>query len=179
MWGLGLAYNDLTGEIPASFANLTELSWIFLAGNQLEGLIPAGLCNMPGLEGDATLGYNKLSGVSDGTMNCPADPDWADTQNAPPPEPEKPGIWQDETLQGILEVGGVINSDNLMLKDGILYKTSMGDGSYEWGYWTPDHGYITLGWTWTGDDGGTAYTVPENGPVTEGELQAIVAAMEE
>ena len=44
---LFLEQNQLSGEIPPEFGNLTHLEWLFLSGNQLRGCVPAGLRDVP------------------------------------------------------------------------------------------------------------------------------------
>ena len=58
---LDLSSNQLSGEIPAELANLSNLVDLDLRSNQLSGEIPAELGNLPNL-GWLDLGFNQLSG---------------------------------------------------------------------------------------------------------------------
>ena len=64
--GLDLAYNDLTGPIPAELGNLANLAWLDLNGNELTGPIPAELGNLANLValyiGGLGVGGNELTG---------------------------------------------------------------------------------------------------------------------
>ena len=55
---LDLAYNQLTGGIPAELGNLTNLQSLDLYGNQLSGTIPTQLGNLTNLQ-ELVLGYNQ------------------------------------------------------------------------------------------------------------------------
>ena len=66
---LSLAYNQLTGEIPAELGNLANLQTLFLEGNQLTGAIPAELGRLPNLEW-LHLSSNQLTGcIPEGLRN--------------------------------------------------------------------------------------------------------------
>ncbi|KAH0896130.1 hypothetical protein HID58_045698 [Brassica napus] len=54
-------YNDFTGHIPSSWANLTRLESLDLSGNQLSGKIPHELASLSFLE-YINVSHNKLSG---------------------------------------------------------------------------------------------------------------------
>ena len=41
---LNLSYNTLTGKIPAGIGNLKNLNWLYLYINQFEGTIPDSIC---------------------------------------------------------------------------------------------------------------------------------------
>ncbi|KAL0350041.1 UNVERIFIED_CONTAM: Brassinosteroid LRR receptor kinase [Sesamum radiatum] len=56
-----LDFNDLTGSIPASLSNCSNLNWISLSNNQLSGEIPASLGQLANLA-ILKLGNNSLSG---------------------------------------------------------------------------------------------------------------------
>ena len=58
---LWLADNELTGSIPSSLGNLTNLKWWYLHGNELTGSIPSSLGNLTNLEG-LWLRSNELTG---------------------------------------------------------------------------------------------------------------------
>ena len=58
---LGLSGNQLSGSIPASIGNLTNLETLGLSGNQLSGSIPASIGNLSKL-GVLSLSTNQLSG---------------------------------------------------------------------------------------------------------------------
>ncbi|CAD6232748.1 unnamed protein product [Miscanthus lutarioriparius] len=58
---LNLHHNNLTGQIPASLANLSSLSYFSLAFNQLEGTIPTSIGILKDLS-VLDLGFNNLSG---------------------------------------------------------------------------------------------------------------------
>ncbi len=58
---LYISFDQLSGEIPAELANLSNLKSLDLGDNQLSGEIPAELGNLPNLE-DLDLGDNQLSG---------------------------------------------------------------------------------------------------------------------
>ncbi len=57
---LDLSSNQLTGTIPTELGNLTSLEWLNLDDNQLTGTIPTQLGNLTNLE-DLDLGYNQLT----------------------------------------------------------------------------------------------------------------------
>ena len=59
---LNLAYNQLTGAIPAELGNLTNLEWLHLYNNQLTGAIPAELGNLTNLKW-LHLSSNQLTGA--------------------------------------------------------------------------------------------------------------------
>ena len=68
------------------------------------------------------------------------------------------------------------------LQGGIVCRFNKGDHD-EWGYWKPGDTeagqYTVLGWTWTGGDGGTGYSVTgadgaQAGPFTLAEFQAYI-----
>ena len=58
---LYISFDQLSGEIPAELANLSNLKSLDLGDNQLSGEIPAELGNLPNLE-DLDLSDNQLSG---------------------------------------------------------------------------------------------------------------------
>ena len=58
---LSLTQNKLTGNIPVSFGNLTNLEQFFLDGNKLSGNIPSSFGNLIHLN-TAYLGANQLTG---------------------------------------------------------------------------------------------------------------------
>ena len=58
---LNLSWNNLTGEIPSSIGNLTNLTTLFLHANQLTGLIPSEIWEMTSLT-TLSLSDNQLSG---------------------------------------------------------------------------------------------------------------------
>ena len=59
---LALARNNLTGTLPASLADLTDLETLDLGGNQLHGPLPAGVGGLRALE-TLDLSGNRLSGT--------------------------------------------------------------------------------------------------------------------
>ena len=64
--GLRLAYNELSGSIPAELGNLANLAWLDLNGNVLTGPIPSELGNLANLMalyiGGLDVGGNELTG---------------------------------------------------------------------------------------------------------------------
>ena len=60
--GVNLSQNGLTGTIPESLTNLTQLTYLGLDGNQLTGKIPPGLGRLVKLE-TLSLANNQLIGV--------------------------------------------------------------------------------------------------------------------
>ena len=62
--GLYLSQNNLTGNIPPTFSNITQLQQISLANNQLEGSVPEEFGKLPDMGEDqaAFLCRNGLSG---------------------------------------------------------------------------------------------------------------------
>ena len=58
---LYLAYNQLTGSIPAELGSLTHLTDLYLASNQLTGSIPAELGSLANLS-SLNLYANQLTG---------------------------------------------------------------------------------------------------------------------
>jgi len=58
---LNLSSNHLSGSIPTSLGNLTNLVWLFLSSNQLTGSIPTELGNLTYIEG-LSLSSNQLTG---------------------------------------------------------------------------------------------------------------------
>lgn len=87
---LTLHENRLMGAIPDTLGALSNLGSLNLARNALSGPIPATLANLTQLNsttaGATDLGYNALSGADDPLRAFLAtkDPDWAETQTAPP-----------------------------------------------------------------------------------------------
>jgi len=60
--GLGLSGNQLSGALPSSLGNLTNLQGLALSGNQLSGALPSSLGNLTNLQG-LWLHENELSGA--------------------------------------------------------------------------------------------------------------------
>ncbi len=58
---IGLSNNNLTGTLPASLGNLSQLTILGLLGNHIGGTIPASLGNLSNLK-NLTLGSNNFSG---------------------------------------------------------------------------------------------------------------------
>ena len=63
---LGLAHNELTGDIPKALGQLTVLTWIEIAWNKLTGTIPTELGNLTNLE------YVRVAG--NGFEDCIPEP---------------------------------------------------------------------------------------------------------
>jgi Leucine-rich repeat (LRR) protein len=59
--GLSLNNNNLVGNIPTSFGNLSQLAFVALRNNKLSGNIPSSFSNLS-LISDLELGNNQLSG---------------------------------------------------------------------------------------------------------------------
>ncbi|BBH02121.1 disease resistance family protein / LRR family protein [Prunus dulcis] len=57
--GLNLSHNDLTGPIPPSFGNFSNLEWLDLSSNMLVGEIPGQLTDLTTLE-NSTLRKTNL-----------------------------------------------------------------------------------------------------------------------
>lgn len=53
--------NQITGAIPAAFGGLLQMQYLFLSSNQFSGSIPTNLANLTGLF-DLDLGANQLTG---------------------------------------------------------------------------------------------------------------------
>ncbi len=96
---LSLSSNQLSGEIPAELGNLGTVGCLELQNNKLSGSIPLNLC-VPlygcGKAAGLDLGYNALT--SGPQCIADDDPDWAQTQTAPPADlhgaPTGPGAVQ-------------------------------------------------------------------------------------
>ena len=56
-----MGINQLTGEIPSEFGNLTNLTFLNLYANELTGEIPSEIGNLTNLT-QLGLSYNQLSG---------------------------------------------------------------------------------------------------------------------
>ena len=74
---LRLVANELSGEIPAELANLTNLQVLSLSKNTLSGEIPAELANLTNLEGLDLL-QNELSGEIPEELGNLANLEWLD-----------------------------------------------------------------------------------------------------
>ena len=59
---LSLRNNQLTGGIPVALGNLSNLTWLHLGVNQLSGVIPSSLGRLTNLE-KLVLGHNQLTGT--------------------------------------------------------------------------------------------------------------------
>jgi hypothetical protein len=73
-----------------------------------------------------------------------------------------------ETLKAALaEAGDDVEKVLEILDIDNMLETDLGGGTTEWGYWTPEDGYILLGWEWVDAATGSAlYTVPDDGVAT-------------
>ena len=65
--GLSLNYNNLTGTIPSSIADLSNVQTIELQGNSLSGTIPSQIASLTQLE-RLDLAYNQLTGAIPSTI---------------------------------------------------------------------------------------------------------------
>ncbi|CAL2248651.1 unnamed protein product [Prunus armeniaca] len=65
---LDLSYNELTGEIPASFVQLAKVDFTYLTGNQLTGTVPGWV---PGRNNIVDLSYNNFTWESSSPNECP------------------------------------------------------------------------------------------------------------
>jgi len=84
---LSLGGNRLSGSLPPELGNLTNLYWLALQNNRLAGPIPQELPQLSGIT-MLDLSYNALWLEGDALDAFLAnDPDWADTQVAPPTSP--------------------------------------------------------------------------------------------
>jgi len=81
---LSLGNNRLSGPIPPALGNLNNLYWLALNNNGLVGPIPPELADLSGIT-MLDLSYNALWAEGDALANLlAADPDWTETQGAPP-----------------------------------------------------------------------------------------------
>ena len=77
-----LPANHLSGTLPATLGNLTNLTRLRLENNALTGRIPQTICNLTAPLADADLAYNALFGRSQSAGRCAdaLDADWLATQ---------------------------------------------------------------------------------------------------
>ena len=59
--GFGMAFNNLSGNIPLELGSLSNLTWFYMSSNQLSGSIPPELGNLSNLYW-LNLSFNQLSG---------------------------------------------------------------------------------------------------------------------
>jgi len=84
---LSLGGNRLSGTLPTELGNLTDLYWLTLQNNRLAGPIPQELAQLSGIT-MLDLSFNALWAEGDALDALLAnDPDWAETQAAPPTNP--------------------------------------------------------------------------------------------
>ncbi|XP_008449503.2 probable LRR receptor-like serine/threonine-protein kinase At1g07650 isoform X1 [Cucumis melo] len=65
---LDLSYNDLTGEVPASFERLDKIDYILLTGNKLNGIIPGWIL---GSNKNVDLSNNNFTWENSSPAECP------------------------------------------------------------------------------------------------------------
>ncbi len=83
---LELSRNRLTGSLPPEIGGLGALTHLLIDGNRLRGRVPAPLCLLRDNLIETDLGYNALETFNTRIRQClnQLDPDWAQTQTAPP-----------------------------------------------------------------------------------------------
>lgn len=89
---------------------------------------------------------------------------------------EKTARWVDNPnviRAGLRDFASYSHIDDPNLQSGFFLVSDMGNDVLEYGYWKPDTGYVTLGWSWL-EDGERVFGVPDDSPLTEKELALVV-----
>jgi hypothetical protein len=129
--GFGMAFNNLSGNIPLELGSLSNLTWFYMSSNQLSGSIPPELGNLSNLYW-LNLSFNQLSGSIPpelGNLNNLEDLDLQNNQlsGSIPPELGNLSKLEDlslhsNQLSGIIppEIGNLSNLGTLWLMNNQL-----------------------------------------------------------